>query len=87
MQEEIIEFSIQSFSRINEVEDIVDSFTENNKDLTAIASDLLKPIKAFKDVFEVAKKLRFKRFIKSYAMNLENSYQSGEELAEKLKKN
>jgi len=82
MKNEIIEFSKQSLSRINEIDDIID----NIKDLTDTASDLVKPIKAFKNVYEVAKKIRFKRFLKSYAKNLENNYKSEEELADKLKK-
>lgn len=86
MKDEIIEFSKQSLSRIKELDNIIDSFTENIKDLTDTASDLVKPIKAFKDVYEVAKKIRFKSFLKSYAKNLENNYKSGEELADKLKK-
>ena len=86
MKDEIIEFSKQSLSRINELDDIIDSFTENIKDLTDTASDLIKPIKAFKDVYETAKKIRFKYFLKSYAKNLENNYKSEEELADKLKK-
>lgn len=86
MKDEIIEFSKQSLSRIKEIDDIVDSFTENINDLTDTASDLVKPIKAFKDVYEVAKKIRFKRFLKSYAENLENNYKSCEELSDKLKK-
>jgi hypothetical protein len=86
MKDEIIEFSKQSLSRINEIDEIVDSFTENIIDLTDTASDLVKPIKAFKDVYEVAKKIRFKRFLKSYAKNLDNNFKSCEELSDKLKK-
>lgn len=85
MKNEIIEFSKQSLLRINELDDIIDSFTDNLKDLTETASDLVKPIKAFKAVYDVAKKIRFKQFLKSYSKRLEANYQSEEELSKKLK--
>lgn len=85
MKDEIVEFSKQSLSRINEIDDIIDLFTEDIKDLTDTASDLVTPFKAFKAVCDVAKKIRFRRFIKSYAKNLQNDCTSSEELSEKFK--
>ncbi len=86
MKDEIIEFTQQSLSRINELDDIIDSFTENIKDLTDTASDLVKPIKAFKSVYETARKIKFRSFLKAYAKNLQQNYASEEELTDKLKK-
>lgn len=86
MKDEIIEFSKQSLLRINELDDIIDSFSENIKDLSDTASDLVKPVKALKDVYEVTRKIKFRSFLKSYAKNLAQNYDSEKELSQKLKK-
>ena len=83
MKTEIIEFSRQSIRKINEIDDLVDSYTDDFKDLTDTASDLIKPLKAFKSLYETTRKIKFKRFLKSYAKGLRQSFTS-EDLPIKL---
>ncbi len=87
MKNEIIEFSKQCLEKINEIDDIVDAFTEDFKDIADTAGDLIKPIKAFQSVYNTARKIKFKRFLKSYAKVLETNYSVSDkiELSSKLK--
>ena len=85
MKNEIIEFSKESYLKVGEIDDIVDQFSEEIKDFTETASDIFKPIKAFRSIYFTAKKIRFKRFLKSYSKNLHDNYESQGVLADKLK--
>lgn len=87
MRSELIEFTKEAIKHINEIDDVVDNFTEGIKDLTDTASDLIKPIKAFQSVYRLSQKIRFKRFLKSYAQNVKNTFDSAEMIdeSEKLK--
>lgn len=84
MRNEIVEFSRQILEKVNELDNIIDSYTDDIKDLTDTASDLLKPIKAFKSIYDTARKIKFKRFLKSYAKGFENSFNSTDDLTTKL---
>lgn len=84
MRNEIINFSRQIFEKANELDNLIDSYTEDIKDLTDTASDLLKPIKAFKTIYETTRKIKFKRFVKSYAQGIENPFNSTNDLTTKL---
>lgn len=84
MKSELVEFSRQVLKKVNEVDDIVDLYTEDIKDLTDTASDLIKPIKAFKSLYQSAQKMKFRKFLKSYSKGIENSFKSEEELTLKL---
>ena len=86
MKTELIQFAQQSFVNTDKLNDIVDTFTNSIMDLADTASDLIKPIKAFRDIYGAAKRIRFKMFLKSYSKNLHESYESEKELVEKMNK-
>jgi hypothetical protein len=87
MKQELIELTKEAIQHINDIDDVVDNFTEGIKDLTETASDLIKPIKAFQSVYRLSQKIRFKRFLKSYAKNVKNSFETAQMIdeSEKLK--
>ena len=87
----IIEFSKNVFN-LNEKEDIdkiIDSsFSEEIKDLTNTAGDIIKPIRAIISVYNFARRRKFKAFLKSYAENLKKEFSSSGniERSEELKR-
>lgn len=87
MKNELIEFSKFVSENVNRIDDVVDSYTENIKDITDTAGDLLKPIKAFVSVYNMARKIKFKRFLKAYSKGLNKNYPESDKktLSSKLK--
>lgn len=84
MKEEIIQLSKVLFEKINHVDDSIDDYIEDVKDLTDTASDLLKPIQTFKKLYGTVRMVKFRRFLKSYSSQLENSFDSPDDLTAKM---
>lgn len=85
MRNEIVEFSRQAWSN-NELGKTIDLYTEEIKDLSDTATDIVKPIKAFISIYQLGQKMKFRRFLKSYAKEIDNSFKSESELTLKLTK-
>ena len=83
MKNEIIEFSRQVWNN-NELENIIESYAEEIKDLSDTATDIAKPIKAFISIYQLGQKIKFRRFLKSYAKEIDKSFKSESELTLKL---
>ena len=83
MKKEIIEFSRQVWNK-DELENIIDSYVEEIKDLSDTAIDIAKPIKAFISIYQLGQKIKFRRFLKSYAKEIDKSFKSESELTNKL---
>lgn len=66
----IIDISKNILDNIENLDDIIDSYFEPVKDLTDTASDIFSPIKAIHSLYTLNKKRKFKKFLKSYALNL-----------------
>ena len=87
MKKEIIEFSKHSIEKVNEIDDLIDQYIDDIKDIGETASDLFKPIKAFVSLYQTTRKIKFRRYLKSYAKGLAEAYSDKEKegLSSRLK--
>lgn len=76
----IIEFAKETIDNIDHIDNVVDNFTENFRDITDTAGDLVKPIKVFSSVIGFIKKQKFKSFLKKFAENLKGEFSSSKQL-------
>jgi len=83
MKNEVIEISKQLLIKICDIDDLIDSYSDDLTDITDTAADLFRPIKAFISLYETTRRIKFKRFLKSYAKGLGESFTS-EDLPIKL---
>jgi hypothetical protein len=67
----LIDISKKILDNIENLDDLIDSYFEPVKDLTETAEDIFSPIKAIHSLYTFNKKRRFKKFLKSYALNLD----------------
>lgn len=67
----LIDISKKIIDNIEKIDDLVDSYFEPVKDLTETAGDIFSPIKAIHSLYTLNKKRKFKKFLKSYALNLD----------------
>lgn len=84
MKDEIIQISKELFEKISHLDDTIDNYFEDVKDLTDTASDLLKPIQGFKKLYDRVRIIKFRRFLRAYASQLENSFDSPDDLTSKM---
>lgn len=66
----IIEINKKIIDNIENLDDLIDSYFEPFKDLTETATDIFSPIKAIHSLYTFNKKRKFKKFLKSYTLNL-----------------
>ncbi|WP_298119428.1 hypothetical protein [Flavobacterium sp.] len=67
----LIDISKKILENIENLDDLIDSYFEPVKDLTETAGDIFSPIKAIHSLYTFNKKRKFKKFLKSYALNLD----------------
>lgn len=67
----LIDISKKILDSIENLDDLVDAYFEPVKDLTDTAEDIFSPIKAIHSLYTYNKKRKFKKFLKSYALNLD----------------
>jgi hypothetical protein len=82
---DIIDISRNIIDNIEKLDDIIDSYFEPVKDLTDTASDIFAPVKAVNALYTFNKKRKFKKFLKSYALGLNEYGSNALSDAEKLK--
>ncbi len=67
---DIIDISKKIIDNIEKIDDLVDSYFDPIKDLTDTAGDIFSPIKAIHSLYTLNKRRKFKKFLKSYSLNL-----------------
>lgn len=67
----LIDISKKLVDNIENLDDLIDLYFDPVKDITETASDIFTPIKAIHSLYTLNKKRKFKRFLKSYALNLD----------------
>ena len=69
----LIDISKKLLENIENLDDLIDSYFEPIKDITDTAGDIFSPIKAIHSLYTLNKKRKFKKFLKSYAINLNST--------------
>jgi Na+/phosphate symporter len=83
-KDEIIEFTKKLVENLTELDNIVESSLENIDEYGDDLSEIIGPVKSFVKVINLAKKIRLKSFIKSYAKKINNEIYLDEKEIEKL---
>lgn len=82
----LIQFTKTAIENVDKIDDIIDKSLENLKDYTETAWDIITPVKSFISVFNLAKKIRVKSFIKNYAQKVNEELILDERTIERLEK-
>ena len=85
MRKEIIELSSEVWNN-SELKNTINKYSEEIKDLSDTTSDIVKPIKAFVSIYQYVQKVKFKRFLTSYAKKINEVFESREDLIDKMTK-
>lgn len=80
MRDEIIEFSTSVIQNVEDIDALIDSYYDDIKDITETAGDIVKPVKAIFSIYKLARKRKFKAFLKSYADTLNDKYDSAKKI-------
>ncbi len=82
----IVEVTKFVVSNVEKLDDVVDDALSSITDYTDTVGDLLAPIKSLLKIYSLAKKIKFKSFLKSYASNINESMDICENDFDKLRK-
>ena len=82
----LINFTKNAIENIENLDDWVDIHTEDIKDYTDTASDVIAPVKSFFSIIRFVKSRKFKAFLKSYAKEIRDKEgKISEQYSEKLR--
>lgn len=81
----IIAVTELAISKIDQLDDVIDKALAPVKDYTGTLSDVISPVRALVGFYSLAKRMKFKRFLKAYA-NAINSEIRPTELTPRLQK-
>jgi len=82
---ELIDFNKGLVDNVERLDDLIDSYFDDIKDVTETAGDLFKPIKAFQTLYNLNKKRKFKAFLKTYAKEINGNRDYTIKQTERLK--
>lgn len=81
---EIIDFT-EIVSRIKEIDNLIDEYLTEYKDYKDTASEIISPIKSVLSIWTLAKRLKFKSFLKHYAKQVDQKAVELDEIISQLK--